>query len=87
MIPGMLHCGGGNGPCQVDWLSLLQDWVEHRKPPGEIIATGGETLGPHRQTLCPYPKIALAMAGDPPAPSGPCGPRLPKPAPKPPPSP
>ena len=51
MVPGMLHCGGGNAPTNVDWLTLLEDWVEHGKAPAQAIAkptTGGDT-----QTLLP----------------------------------
>ena len=55
LIPGTLHCGGGPGPSGVDWVQLLQDWVEKGKAPEAIVATGGEALGPHRQVLCPYP--------------------------------
>jgi hypothetical protein len=34
MGPGMLHCGGGQGPQAVDWLSLVAAWVERGSPPG-----------------------------------------------------
>ena len=30
MIPGMLHCQGGAGPGAVDWLSILDRWVEDK---------------------------------------------------------
>ncbi|MDH3652451.1 MAG: tannase/feruloyl esterase family alpha/beta hydrolase, partial [Saprospiraceae bacterium] len=29
LIPGMLHCGGGTGPGQADWLQVISDWVEN----------------------------------------------------------
>ena len=55
MIPGMLHCGGGAGPSGVDWLGLLDRWVEDKAAPAELTASApsGET-----QTLCPYPGVA-----------------------------
>ena len=60
MIPGMLHCQGGEGPGQVDWLGELEAWVEQGKAPGALVASaqGGDT-----QTLCPYPAVAH-KAGD-----------------------
>jgi len=55
MIPGMLHCQGGAGPGQVDWLGLLDKWVEAGEAPKQVTASsqGGET-----QLLCPYPGVA-----------------------------
>ncbi|HEX5261884.1 MAG TPA: tannase/feruloyl esterase family alpha/beta hydrolase [Phenylobacterium sp.] len=55
MIPGMLHCQGGAGPGTVDWLGVLDRWVEARDAPHELTATspGGES-----QLLCPYPGVA-----------------------------
>jgi feruloyl esterase len=40
MIPGMLHCGGGKGPSTVDWIGLIEAWVEHGKAPGDVTAKG-----------------------------------------------
>jgi feruloyl esterase len=55
MIPGMLHCRGGAGPGTVDWLDVLDRWVEAKDAPHELTATssGGES-----QLLCPYPGVA-----------------------------
>ena len=33
MLPGVLHCGGGPGPDQVDWLGAIQEWVEEDHAP------------------------------------------------------
>ncbi len=41
LVPGMLHCGGGPGPSEVDWLRYLEDWVERGVAPGDIVATHG----------------------------------------------
>jgi feruloyl esterase len=59
MIPGMLHCQGGAGPGQVDWLSILERWVEQNQAPHEVTASSpsGET-----QLLCPYPGVARKSA-------------------------
>jgi hypothetical protein len=37
MIPGMNHCGGGEGAWVIDYLSYLEDWVERGKAPEKMI--------------------------------------------------
>jgi hypothetical protein len=61
LIPGMLHCGGGPAPANVDWLAALQDWVEKREAPSGLIATDGPrgqppAPGAPTQLACPYPQ-------------------------------
>ena len=50
MVPGMLHCGGGRGPSNVDWLGVLEAWVELGEAPGDVVARddkgGSQTLKP-----------------------------------------
>lgn len=55
LVPGMLHCGGGPGPSNVDWLSLLDRWVVEAKAPGDVTASGANNTS---QVLCPYPGVA-----------------------------
>ena len=38
MLPGVGHCGGGDGPSVVDMLSVIDNWVETGKKPESIIA-------------------------------------------------
>ena len=38
LLPGVLHCGGGEGPSGVDWITLIRDWVEKDIAPLKIIA-------------------------------------------------
>ncbi len=69
MVPGMLHCGGGNGPNQFDTLSPLERWVEAGLTPDGIIATGssnGRNGGvPRTMPLCAFPDAAVHKgAGD-----------------------
>ena len=52
LVPGMLHCGGGAGPAQVDWLETLDAWVERGSAPGTLTATGA---GGTSQALNPQP--------------------------------
>jgi feruloyl esterase len=59
MVPGMNHCGGGEGPCFFDILSVLEQWVEQKKAPEQMIAshkTNGTT--DRTRPLCPFPQVA-----------------------------
>ena len=59
MVPGMAHCGGGDGPNQFDTISALEQWVEKGKAPDQIIASrmrDGKT--DRTRPLCPYPQVA-----------------------------
>ena len=61
MLPGVLHCGGGNGPAQVAWLRALADWVERGTAPARLIAARRDTAGVVVQTrpVCAYPARAV----------------------------
>jgi feruloyl esterase len=59
MVPGMGHCGGGDGPNEFDMLAALEQWREHGKAPNEILASQrheGRVI--RTRPLCPYPQIA-----------------------------
>ncbi|PWU13945.1 MAG: tannase/feruloyl esterase family alpha/beta hydrolase [Verrucomicrobia bacterium] len=59
MVPGCLHCGGGPGASEVDWLTAIVDWVEHGQAPDKLIASKKEN-GKVTMTrpVYPYPKVA-----------------------------
>jgi len=60
MVPGMAHCGGGEGPNAFNMLGELEAWVERGTPPDRILAshsTGG--VVDRRRPLCPYPQVAI----------------------------
>ena len=38
MVPGCFHCGGGPGASEVDWRTVIVDWVEHGKAPERVLA-------------------------------------------------
>jgi feruloyl esterase len=38
MVPGMAHCGGGDGPETIDLLSVLEAWVDKGTAPASVIA-------------------------------------------------
>ena len=59
MVPGMGHCGGGDGPNEFDMLAALEQWREHAKAPSEILASQrNEGRVIRTRPLCPYPQIA-----------------------------
>jgi feruloyl esterase len=68
LLPGVAHCGGGDGPAQIDVLSPLMAWVELHRRPAMILAGkpanqrsavpgegGGGAAGPR------YPIAAMAQ--------------------------
>jgi feruloyl esterase len=61
MVPGMNHCGGGEGASNFDMLQALSDWVEQKKAPDQIIASKPAANGQAERThpLCPYPQVAV----------------------------
>ena len=77
MVPGMAHCSGGpganafgqgiNGPnpsdADDDILTALDQWVENRRAPDQIVATKYVNDDPKQgiafqRPLCPFPQIA-----------------------------
>jgi feruloyl esterase len=59
MAPGMAHCTGGEGPDQFDKMGVMEQWVEHSKPPDSIIASQkAGTAVLRTRPLCPYPQLA-----------------------------
>jgi feruloyl esterase len=59
LLPGVLHCGGGDGPSQIDWIALIRDWVEKNIAPERVIASNtidGKTV--MTRPVYPYPAVA-----------------------------
>jgi feruloyl esterase len=54
MVPGMGHCGGGEGPNRFDMMPAITAWREKGQAPERIIASRPGRTRP----LCPYPKVA-----------------------------
>lgn len=60
LLPGVLHCGGGTGCDNVDWLGLIQSWVEKNQPPDRVVSSKrveGKTVA--TRPLYPYPKVTV----------------------------
>jgi hypothetical protein len=60
LAPGVMHCGGGDGPLPVNLLEPLMDWVEHGRAPraarSEVQDANGAII--RSRPLCPYPTLA-----------------------------
>lgn len=80
MVPGMDHCGGGEGASSFDTLGTIDEWATTGKAPNMIVATRaasggaggppGAPAAPAREAisrpLCPYPQYARYNgSGDP----------------------
>jgi hypothetical protein len=67
VIPGVLHCGGGTGPDNIDWVKQIQDWVEIDKAPERLIFSKMENGKPvMTRPVFPFPKVAAySGTGDP----------------------
>ncbi|HEX5421372.1 MAG TPA: tannase/feruloyl esterase family alpha/beta hydrolase, partial [Gammaproteobacteria bacterium] len=55
-VPGMGHCGGGDGPSSFDTIGVMEQWREQGVAPKEIAAKNPRT-GLSRP-LCPYPQTS-----------------------------
>jgi len=38
LAPGVLHCQGGPGPSQIDWLAAMDGWIKTGKAPEKVTA-------------------------------------------------
>src|SRR6185312_1397386 len=59
MVPGMGHCGGGDGTSTFDMVRALDEWVVNGKAPAQIPASrivNGAVV--RTRPLCPYPQVA-----------------------------
>jgi feruloyl esterase len=62
MVPGMLHCAGGNSFDQFDLLSKMVDWVVKGQAPQQVVASRRDNSA--TRPLCPYPSHAHYKGGD-----------------------
>jgi tannase/feruloyl esterase len=59
MVPGMAHCGGGDGASEFDMFAALEQWVEHHKPPAQVPASRKRDGKVDRtRLLCPFPQVS-----------------------------
>jgi feruloyl esterase len=59
MVPGMGHCGGGDGTSTFDMAAALDQWVTTGKAPAQISASRVRDGRVDRtRPLCPWPQVA-----------------------------
>jgi feruloyl esterase len=59
MVPGMGHCGGGEGPNTFDMMVPLEQWVEQGQAPMRVVASHSTNGNVDRtRPLCAYPQVA-----------------------------
>lgn len=60
MVPGMGHCGGGDGASTFDMVAALDQWMTTGKAPASIPASRVRDGKVDRtRPLCPYPQFAV----------------------------
>lgn len=59
MMPGMMHCRGGPGPNQFNYLGAMERWRESGQAPDQLVGNhvSGSTVDMSRP-VCPYPAEA-----------------------------
>ena len=59
LLPGVLHCGGGPGPSQTNWIEIVRAWVEEGIAPERVVVSkkkGKKNV--MTRPVFPYPKKA-----------------------------
>jgi tannase/feruloyl esterase len=67
MLPGVSHCGGGEGPDAFDALSALTGWVTKGHAPASLLTSAVDPNGKTTATrpVYPYPRVAVDTTGGP----------------------
>jgi pimeloyl-ACP methyl ester carboxylesterase len=60
LVPGVAHCGGGDGHPNLDLVTNVVDWVEHGKAPETITTfrTDSSSVVTSSRPVYPYPAVA-----------------------------
>src|SRR5205807_1742148 len=67
MLPGVAHCGGGDGPSTFDALTAITNWVTANQAPARLITSTVDPSGTTTATrpVFPYPLMAVDTTGGP----------------------
>jgi feruloyl esterase len=68
LLPGVEHCSGGPGPSWVDYIDVIDSWVETGEAPDQLNASWlDDRMQPDGSRLiCAYPRyLAYSGSGDP----------------------
>ncbi|MBK8504738.1 MAG: tannase/feruloyl esterase family alpha/beta hydrolase [Saprospiraceae bacterium] len=59
LLPGVLHCGGGPGPDQADWVEVVRKWVENKQTPEKIVVSKfNDGALKMSRPVFPFPSVA-----------------------------
>ena len=58
MVPGMNHCGGGDGTTSFDMVAAVDKWVATKAAPSRIPASKADGTAVRTRPLCAYPTAA-----------------------------
>jgi feruloyl esterase len=59
MIPGMGHCGGGDGPFVFDAVRTIDNWVETGRAPERIVVSNPPGARARTRPICRFPQVAV----------------------------
>lgn len=65
LLPGVHHCGGGEGPSELDLLTPMMHWVENGKAPNAIVTSDAASSAKHSDFGAPMGAMG-AMNAHPP---------------------
>ena len=68
LLPGVAHCGGGQGPDDFDALTAVTDWVTTGKAPSSLLTSASDRSSGATTATRPvyaYPDIAVDTTGGP----------------------
>ncbi|MFG2957606.1 tannase/feruloyl esterase family alpha/beta hydrolase [Streptomyces sp. NPDC048291] len=60
LLPGVAHCGGGQGPDRLDALTAITDWVTQGKVPAGLLTSTVDSAGKVTSSRPAYPFPAIA---------------------------
>lgn len=65
LLPGVAHCGGGQGPDSIDALSAVIDWVTADQAPDSLLSRDLDSSGDvtAARPVYPYPYVAANTTG------------------------
>ncbi|WP_229870177.1 tannase/feruloyl esterase family alpha/beta hydrolase [Streptomyces phaeofaciens] len=67
LLPGVAHCGGGQGPGTLDALTAMIDWVTEGEAPSSLLTTSADSSGTvtASRPVFPFPYVAENTTGGP----------------------
>lgn len=65
LVPGLYHCGGGDGLTSIDVLTPLMEWVEQGRPPRLVASrSDADASAGKGRTIYPWPATSVLRSGE-----------------------